>query len=100
MTGCKITRAVAALLFCGALWMWAQAPGNQDAPLRPKAQFFAGIVTDVGLRARHRVAFFGWPAAGESNVPDHASDQNEQACENKVQSDSAVSKPSRRRRRA
>jgi hypothetical protein len=47
MTWRTITRAVAALLFCSALWTVAQAPGNQDAPPRPKAQFFAGIVTDL-----------------------------------------------------
>jgi hypothetical protein len=47
MTWRNITCAVAVLLFSGALWILAQAPGNQDAPPRPKAQFFAGIVTDV-----------------------------------------------------
>jgi hypothetical protein len=43
----KVTRALAVLLFCSALWMVAQPAGNQSAPVRPKAQFFAGIVTDL-----------------------------------------------------
>jgi hypothetical protein len=47
MTWRNITRAIAALACCSALWMLAQAAENQAAPPRPKAQFFAGIVTDL-----------------------------------------------------
>lgn len=47
MTWRNVTRAIVALLFCGALWMLAKSAENQTAPPRPKAQFFAGIVTDL-----------------------------------------------------
>ncbi|MFL6352402.1 MAG: hypothetical protein ACJ74Z_11210 [Bryobacteraceae bacterium] len=50
MTWRDVTRAIATLVFLSALWVMAQAPGNQDAPPRPKAQFFAGIVTDLGAK--------------------------------------------------
>jgi hypothetical protein len=43
----KVTGALTALLLCSALFMQAQPAGIQGAPVVPKAQFFAGIVTDL-----------------------------------------------------
>jgi hypothetical protein len=43
----KVTRALAVLMFCSTLRMLAQPAGNQSAPAHPKAQFFAGIVTEL-----------------------------------------------------
>jgi hypothetical protein len=47
MTWRNITRAIAALVCCSALWTLTQAAENQAPPPHPKAQFFAGIVTDL-----------------------------------------------------
>jgi hypothetical protein len=47
----KVARTLAVLFFGGVLWILAQPAENQGPPARPKAQFFAGIVT--GLSSQH-----------------------------------------------